>query len=237
MRRWGTSRPDSERTPSVLEVKALMAEYGVTPEDPRYETVLMLTRQAQARGWWRRYDDLFSGAYIELEAEASEIRVYEAFVVRGRLQTPGYARLLQQARLDRARTVSSARRERVSGRRSSTGTSRGVCHHRGTCVGAGGGISTCWLSRSRTCCIWPAGTRDAPGAPHVSGCTRGRVRDGLSSWTSRNQHRSCTWKHTQMAGSGAPRGDRPVPVATAIHRDAALPPDRTVEFLRSLLDL
>lgn len=88
--------------PSVVEVKALMAEYGVTPDDPRYETVLTLTRQAQARGWWRRYDDLFSGAYIELEAEASEIRVYEAFAVPGLLQTPGYARLLQQARLDRA---------------------------------------------------------------------------------------------------------------------------------------
>lgn len=89
------------KKPSVLEVKALMAEYGVTPEDPRYETVLMLTRQAQARGWWRRYDDLFPGSYIELEAEASEIRTYEAFVVPGLLQTPGYTRLLQQARLDR----------------------------------------------------------------------------------------------------------------------------------------
>lgn len=95
--------------PSVVEVKALMAEYGVTPDDPRYETVLTLTRQAQARGWWRRYDDLFSGAYIELEAEASEIRVYEVFAVPG----PGCRHLDMRGCSSRPastapRTVSSA---------------------------------------------------------------------------------------------------------------------------------
>ena len=119
------------KKPSVLEVKALMAEYGVTPEDPRYETVLMLTRQAQARGWWRRYDDLFPGSYIELEAEASEIRTYEAFVVPGLLQTPGYTRLLHCSSRPAwtvTRMMSSAlSRAAVSGRRSSTGRPRPRC--------------------------------------------------------------------------------------------------------------
>ncbi|MEY9214307.1 helix-turn-helix domain-containing protein [Thermobifida halotolerans] len=84
---------------SVVEVKALMQEYGVNPSDPRHDAVLSLVRQAQKRGWWTRYDDILTGSYVELEAEATHIANYEASGVPGLLQTPGYARLLQRARL------------------------------------------------------------------------------------------------------------------------------------------
>jgi transcriptional regulator with XRE-family HTH domain len=87
------------KKPSVVEIKALMAEYGVGPEGPEYEAVLTLVRHAQQRGWWTKYDDLLSGSYVELEAEADGISNYEAFGVPGLLQTPGYARLIQRARL------------------------------------------------------------------------------------------------------------------------------------------
>jgi len=87
------------KKPSVVEVKALMHEYGLEESDPQYEAVLALVRQAQQRGWWTRYDDILTGSYVELEAEATGIANFEAFGVPGLLQTPGYARLIQRARL------------------------------------------------------------------------------------------------------------------------------------------
>lgn len=89
------------KRPSVVEVKALLKEYEVAESDPRYGAVLGLVRQGQQRGWWTRYDDILTGSYVELEAEATAIGNYEAFAVPGLLQTPGYIRALQRARLDR----------------------------------------------------------------------------------------------------------------------------------------
>lgn len=87
------------KRPSVVEIRALLHEYGVDTTDPRHEAVLTLVRNAQQRGWWTRYDDILTGSYVELEAEATSIANYEAFGVPGLLQTPGLARLMQRARL------------------------------------------------------------------------------------------------------------------------------------------
>ncbi|WP_285731408.1 helix-turn-helix transcriptional regulator [Nocardiopsis sp. ATB16-24] len=87
------------KKPSVVEIRALMHEYGVDPADPQYEAVLALVRHAQQRGWWTRYDDILTGSYVELEAEATSIANYEAFGIPGLLQTPDLARLMQRARL------------------------------------------------------------------------------------------------------------------------------------------
>jgi len=87
------------KRPSVVEIRALMHEYNVSPADPRYEAVLTLVRHAQQRGWWTRYDDILTGSYVELEAEATSIANYEAFGIPGLLQTPSLARLMQRARL------------------------------------------------------------------------------------------------------------------------------------------
>lgn len=87
------------KKPSVVEIRALMHVYGVEEHSPEHDAVLALVRQAQQRGWWTRYDDILTGSYVELEAEATSIANFEAFGVPGLLQTPGYARLLQRARL------------------------------------------------------------------------------------------------------------------------------------------
>lgn len=87
------------KKPSVVEIKALLQEYGISPADPQHEAVLTLVRQAQQRGWWTRYDDILTGSYVELESEATSIANYEAFGIPGLLQTPGLARLMQRARL------------------------------------------------------------------------------------------------------------------------------------------
>ena len=87
------------KKPSVVEIKALMHEYGVKEDAPEYGAVLNLVRQAQQKGWWTRYDDILTGSYVELEAEATSIANYESFGVPGLLQTPGYARIVQRARL------------------------------------------------------------------------------------------------------------------------------------------
>ncbi|MFC3999598.1 helix-turn-helix domain-containing protein [Nocardiopsis sediminis] len=87
------------KKPSVVEIKALLREYSVEEGHPHYDAVLALVRQAQQRGWWTRYDDILTGSYVELEAEATGIANYEAFGVPGLLQTPGYARIIQRARL------------------------------------------------------------------------------------------------------------------------------------------
>ncbi|MFD0772650.1 helix-turn-helix domain-containing protein [Streptomonospora algeriensis] len=87
------------KKPSVVEIKALMREYGVDDQSREYEAVLALVRQAQQRGWWTRYDDILTGSYVELEAEATGIANFEAFGVPGLVQTPGYARMVQRARL------------------------------------------------------------------------------------------------------------------------------------------
>ncbi|MEE2039668.1 helix-turn-helix transcriptional regulator [Nocardiopsis sp. CT-R113] len=87
------------KRPSVVEIRALMETYGVSPQDPRHDAVLTLVRHAQQRGWWTRYDDILTGSYVELEAEATAIANYESFGVPGLLQTPTTARLMQRARL------------------------------------------------------------------------------------------------------------------------------------------
>ncbi|TQN32938.1 helix-turn-helix protein [Haloactinospora alba] len=87
------------KKPSMIDINALLDLYGVT--DPRQrEAVLNLTRQSRETGWWTRYDDVFTGAYVGLEAEASRIDTYEPMVVPGLLQTREYAAEMAEATLN-----------------------------------------------------------------------------------------------------------------------------------------
>lgn len=59
------------------------------------ERLLDLGRNARKRGGWSSaYRDLLPGPYLQLEAEASTVRNYEASIVPGLLQTPDYARAM-----------------------------------------------------------------------------------------------------------------------------------------------
>ncbi|MBX6383033.1 MAG: helix-turn-helix domain-containing protein [Microbispora sp.] len=75
------------------DVADLLTLYGVTDDSER-EALLSLVAQANAPGWWHKYDDVLPSwfeAYVGLEQAASAIRCYEVQFVPGLLQTPGYA--------------------------------------------------------------------------------------------------------------------------------------------------
>jgi transcriptional regulator with XRE-family HTH domain len=79
----GTSRIDADDLEDMLDL------YGVT--SPERDALIQLGKEARRRGWWTRYRDVFSGSYVVLEAEASDIRRC-ASLVPGIFQTEDYAR-------------------------------------------------------------------------------------------------------------------------------------------------
>ncbi|MBB6174660.1 transcriptional regulator with XRE-family HTH domain [Nocardiopsis mwathae] len=92
------------KKPSIIEVTALLDLYQV--KDPQQRTaVLDLARQSRETGWWTKYDDVFTGAYVGLEAEATHIQTYEPMGVPGLLQTPEYAAEIATASLKRPADV------------------------------------------------------------------------------------------------------------------------------------
>ncbi|WP_156046087.1 helix-turn-helix domain-containing protein [Herbidospora cretacea] len=81
--------------PSEDDVVALVAAYG--GDEPVLSQILRLRRDAAQKGWWERYgDSLPAGfrAFLEVEAEAEELRNWEPTVLPGLLQTEDYARVL-----------------------------------------------------------------------------------------------------------------------------------------------
>jgi transcriptional regulator with XRE-family HTH domain len=73
----------------VHAVRSMMDIFGVGGD--RWAELLDLTREANAKGWWRAYG-LDDQGYVPLEAEASAVRDYTALHVPGLLQTAAYAR-------------------------------------------------------------------------------------------------------------------------------------------------
>jgi transcriptional regulator with XRE-family HTH domain len=112
-----------ERTVRPTDLRLLLDIYGVDGE--RREALLTLARQAKERGWWQSYGSAIPQwfqVYVGLEAEASSVRVYEAELVHGLLQTPGYYRAFLRAapaaavdaEADRKIEVRLARQERLT---------------------------------------------------------------------------------------------------------------------------
>ncbi|WP_405486541.1 helix-turn-helix domain-containing protein [Streptomyces sp. NBC_00096] len=73
------------------DVRDLCRLYGVQDEQ-LLDDLMRLAGDSSVQGWWDAYGDIPYGTYIGLEAEAAGIRTYEALVIPGLLQTPGYAR-------------------------------------------------------------------------------------------------------------------------------------------------
>lgn len=82
------------------DVRDLLDVYGVTGDHA--EALVQLAREARKRGWWTAYNDVFTGTYVGLEAEASAMRTYEPQIIPGLLETEDYTRALIRAGLVRA---------------------------------------------------------------------------------------------------------------------------------------
>lgn len=87
-----------------LEVDAMLAFYGVSPEKRRQ--LVQLAREARRKGWWHEYRDLDQEsalkqvASVDYETAATWIRTYQTIVL-GLFQTEDYARaVLRAVRLD-----------------------------------------------------------------------------------------------------------------------------------------
>ncbi|GAA3761579.1 helix-turn-helix transcriptional regulator [Spinactinospora alkalitolerans] len=76
------------------DLLTLLDIYGITDEEERAAYV-KLAKEASQAGWWVGYRDVLgTGAYIDLETEATELRTYEALYIPGLLQTQEYARAI-----------------------------------------------------------------------------------------------------------------------------------------------
>lgn len=89
------SRIETGKAPTRSAYLSSMLEfYGVT--DPAQRQMLTeMAREGHRKGWWAVWEDVLPtgfNIYVGLEAEAASLRVYEAQVVHGLLQTEDYAR-------------------------------------------------------------------------------------------------------------------------------------------------
>ncbi|HET9138006.1 helix-turn-helix transcriptional regulator [Actinophytocola sp.] len=73
-----------------------MLELYALPEDQR-EVLVQLAREARKKGWWHAYNEVFTGAFVGLESDASSLRAYQALLVPGLLQTEDYTRAVIKA--------------------------------------------------------------------------------------------------------------------------------------------
>ncbi|GAB2699139.1 helix-turn-helix domain-containing protein [Kitasatospora kifunensis] len=95
--RWGVSKISRMENAKVAvrekEVAELLEFYEADAELTKI--LLEVTRNAAKRGWWQSYREVLTprlSDLIALEAEASEIKLYETFFVPGLFQTADYAR-------------------------------------------------------------------------------------------------------------------------------------------------
>jgi transcriptional regulator with XRE-family HTH domain len=81
--------------PKIADVEAMLGLYGA--DSAQAAMLIQLVRDAQQRGWWMAFNDVFTGSFVGLEDEASLIRSWQAQLIPGLLQTEGYARAVISA--------------------------------------------------------------------------------------------------------------------------------------------
>lgn len=77
------------------DARDMLALYGITGDEQ--EALVQLAREARKRGWWHAYNEVFTGTFVGLEADASSLRAFQALLVPGLLQTERYARAVIRA--------------------------------------------------------------------------------------------------------------------------------------------
>ncbi|OZM74546.1 transcriptional regulator [Amycolatopsis antarctica] len=77
------------------DVRDLLELYGISGD--AQEALVQLAREARKRGWWHAYNEVFTGAFVGLESDASSLRAFQALLVPGLLQTRDYTRAVIRA--------------------------------------------------------------------------------------------------------------------------------------------
>jgi transcriptional regulator with XRE-family HTH domain len=77
------------------DTRDMLKLYGVEPD--QLEDLVQLAKEARRKGWWHSYNEVFTGAFVGLEAETSSLRAYQALLVPGLLQTEDYMRAVIRA--------------------------------------------------------------------------------------------------------------------------------------------
>lgn len=80
------------------DVRGLLAMYNVA--GPEAEALVALAHEARQRGWWRQYSEVLPAGfetYLDLEAEASRICVFELGVIPALSQTGDYTTVVLDA--------------------------------------------------------------------------------------------------------------------------------------------
>ncbi|PXY28057.1 helix-turn-helix domain-containing protein [Prauserella muralis] len=77
------------------DARDLLELYGVRGDEQ--EALVQLAREARKRGWWHAYNEVFTGTFVGLEADASSLYAFQALLVPGLLQTERYARTVIRA--------------------------------------------------------------------------------------------------------------------------------------------
>ncbi|HVV24440.1 MAG TPA: helix-turn-helix transcriptional regulator [Pseudonocardiaceae bacterium] len=90
------------------DARELLRLYGVS--DDQLDALVQLAREARKKGWWHSYNEVFTGAFVGLEAEASSLRAYQALLVPGLLQTRDYMRAVIRAARPDATTAEVEKR-------------------------------------------------------------------------------------------------------------------------------
>lgn len=89
------SRIETGKMPTRTSYLTVMLDlYGIADEDARRE-LIDLAHEGQRRGWWAEAADLLPpgyGTYLDLEAEAAQVRAFQVLVVHGLVRTPAYTR-------------------------------------------------------------------------------------------------------------------------------------------------
>jgi len=107
--------------PSRRDIRDLCALYEVTDEAER-KRMMNLAVEGRQTGWWQSYDLNQFADYVGLEADAVSVKVYQSILIPGLLQTPDYARAVNEAvipqpdpeRLEEQTEVRLRRQERLT---------------------------------------------------------------------------------------------------------------------------
>ena len=77
------------------DVRDMLELYAI--DDDQREALVQLSREARKKGWWHAYNEVFTGAFVGLESDASSLHAHQALLVPGLLQTEDYTRTVIRA--------------------------------------------------------------------------------------------------------------------------------------------